>query len=114
MVQFTFRWCKILSCKYPYNYLIVQTFLKIKNQRHVAKALTIKIYTNYLIFRFGLPAAVVARVGQSGLINVCHECRRVIASLVYDHLNNPLDRKQAFAVRFVESVCIFNPLSPFR
>ena len=91
MVQFTFRWCKILSCKYLYYYLIVQTFLKIKNQRHVAKALTIKIYTNYLIFRFWLAPAVVARVGQSGLINVCHECRRIFARLIYDHLNNPLD-----------------------
>lgn len=80
-----------MSCKYPYYYLIVQTFPKIKNQRHVAKALTIKIYTNYLIFRFGLPAAVVARVGQSRLIHVRKKCSRVFARRVNDHLDNPLD-----------------------
>ena len=49
------------------------------------------IHQNNLLFRFGLPAAVVARVGQTRFIHVRKKCRRVIARRIYDHLNNPLD-----------------------
>ena len=80
-----------LSCKYPYNYLIVQTFCKIKNPHPETRARNLKIYTNYLIFRFGLPAAVVARIGKPCLIHVRKKCRRVFARRVNDHLDNPLD-----------------------